>query len=215
MKKSTSPQRLGLVDSDPLRLLGLQTIVSEGYQAEAVPLSGLDARSIADFDAILIDASGIDSIFEMLATIHRLKPQTRVIVIGVDEDNEFIRRVIGSGARGYLTHTATEAEVRMAVACVLDGSIWAPRKVLALLLETPNARPLTPPRLTEREFQVLNLLASGQPNRGIAARLGVEQKTVKAHVGRLMRKMGVDNRIALVMEAVRLNLVTTSFATDK
>ena len=64
------------------------------------------------------------------------------------------------------------------------------------------------PRFTEREGQVLRLLVAGSPNREIASALGIDEATVKAHVGRLMRKVGVTNRIALTMQAVSRNLFT-------
>jgi DNA-binding NarL/FixJ family response regulator len=82
--------------------------------------------------------------------------------------------------------------------------------VLARLLEASagERRNATPePKFTEREAQVLQLLVAGRPNREIAEALGIDAATVKAHVGRLMRKMGVDNRIALSVQAVNRNLV--------
>ena len=85
---------------------------------------------------------------------------------------------------------------------VRDGSVWAPRRVLSRLLDRQRAAarsPANPPRFTPRELQVLNLLRAGQPNRAIALALGIDEGTVKAHIGRLMRKVGVNNRIALTV----------------
>jgi len=134
-----------------------------------------------------------------------------LIVIGLEDDPEYIQRVIGAGAKGYLTHMAKESEIRLAIDIVQDGSVWAPRKVLARLLEASSGElraPSPEPKFTEREGQVLKLLVAGRPNREIAAALGIDAATVKAHVGRLMRKVGVENRIALTMQAVSRNLVT-------
>jgi DNA-binding NarL/FixJ family response regulator len=98
---------------------------------------------------------------------------------------------------------AKESEIRMAVDMVRDGSVWAPRKVLARLLDRqPGAHrpsPSAQPRFTARETEVLKLLRSGHPNREIAQSLGIDESTVKAHIGRLMRKVGVSNRIALTV----------------
>jgi DNA-binding NarL/FixJ family response regulator len=90
--------------------------------------------------------------------------------------------------------------------------VWAPRKVLARLLESSSNEMTTPtvgpePKFTEREEQVLKLLVAGRPNRDIARSLGIDEVTVKAHVGRLMRKVGVANRIALSVQAVNRKLV--------
>jgi DNA-binding NarL/FixJ family response regulator len=90
----------------------------------------------------------------------------------------------------------------MAIEMVRDGSVWAPRKVLSRLLDKQRNAPKSPasvPRFTARERQVLNLLHAGQPNREIAHALGIDEGTVKAHIGRLMRKVGVNNRIALTI----------------
>jgi DNA-binding NarL/FixJ family response regulator len=90
----------------------------------------------------------------------------------------------------------------MAVDMVRDGSVWAPRRVLSRLLDsrrTAPKSPATPLRFTARERQVLNLLREGHPNREIALALGIDESTVKAHIGRLMRKVGVNNRTALTV----------------
>jgi len=165
----------------------------------------LDASGVS---VILIDGACTDHLFELLATFRRSRPHFRLIVIGLEEDHEYIQRVIGAGAKGYLTHMAKENEIRLAIEIVQDGSVWAPRKVLARLLEMSNGEVAPPePKFTEREGQVLKLLVAGRPNREIAAALGIDAATVKAHVGRLMRKVGVENRIALTMQAVSRNLV--------
>jgi DNA-binding NarL/FixJ family response regulator len=216
--KETEPQgplRLGLVATDPLRILGLQTIFSQtaagSAAVEIVLLSVPGALDASGVSLILIDAACTDHIFELLATFRRTRPHLRLIVLGLEEDHEYIQRIIGAGAKGYLAHTATEREVRLAIEIVQDGSAWAPRKVLAKLLEESSeaerGSAAKEPKFTERERQVLRLLVAGHPNRAIAEKLGIDLITVKAHVGRLMRKVGVENRIALSMQAVSRNLV--------
>ena len=93
----------------------------------------------------------------------------------------------------------------MAVEAVSDGSVWAPRKILSRLLDRATAAPLPAAaevHLTRRELEVLSLLLLGLSNREIAHALDVEQATVKAHLGRLMRKAGVTNRTALGVHAM-------------
>jgi DNA-binding NarL/FixJ family response regulator len=206
--------RMGLVATDPLRVLGLQTLFPEGGPVEMVPLSVPGALDASGVSLILIDAACTEHIFELLATFRRTRPHLRLIVLGLDEDHEYIQRIIGAGAKGYLTHSARESEIRLAIEIVQDGSVWAPRKVLARLLESSTvsaeaaaAKAGGEPKLTEREIQVLRLLVAGRPNREIAGALGIDVITVKAHVGRLMRKVGVDNRIALSVQAVNRNLL--------
>jgi DNA-binding NarL/FixJ family response regulator len=209
-KTSDGDLRIGLIATDPLRIIGLQTMFSNG-DAEVVALSVPGALDASGVSLILIDASCTDHLFELLATFHRRRPRLRLIVIGMQEDHEYIQRVIGAGAKGYLTHSAKESEIRMAIEIVQDDSLWAPRKVLARLLESSaaetNAAAEITPKFTEREVQVLRLLVAGSPNREIAHALGIDAVTVKAHVGRIMRKVGVANRIALTVETLNRNLL--------
>ena len=135
------------------------------------------------------------------------------MVIGLVEDFAFIERVIGAGVKGYLTHSARESEIHMAIDIVLDGSIWAPRKVLARLLDKSGPQAdATPaePKFTRRELEVLRLLVDGKSNREISGLLLIDEGTVKAHVGRLLRKVGVDNRTALCVQALGRNLLKQS-----
>src|SRR5690349_13496518 len=102
----TTPLRLGLIATDPLRILGLQTIFSEGGKAEVVPLSVPGALDASGVNVILIDAACADHLFELLATFRRSRPHLRLIVVGTEEDHDHIARVIGAGAKGYITHKA-------------------------------------------------------------------------------------------------------------
>ena len=200
---------IGLIATDPLRVLGLETIFAEG-DIEVLPLSVPGALDASGVSVIMIDAACTEHLFELLETFRRTRPHLRLIVIGLEESHDFIQKVIGAGAKGYLSHAARESEIRLAVDIVNDGSVWAPRKVLARLLEAGAGEahaPASEPKFTERESQVLQLLVAGRPNRDIAEALGIDPTTVKAHVGRLMRKVGVENRIALTMQAVNRNLV--------
>jgi DNA-binding NarL/FixJ family response regulator len=202
--------RMGLIATDPLRILGLQAIFS-GNRAEIIPLSVPGALDSSGVSLIMIDDSCTEHFFELLGTFRRTRPYLRLIVIGSHEDHDYIQRIIGAGVKGYLAHTATESEIRLAVEIVQDGSLWAPRKVLARLLESAAAETSGAGitlKFTEREGQVLRLLVAGRANREIANVLGIDVNTVKAYVGRLMRKVGVENRIALTVQAVHRQLVS-------
>jgi DNA-binding NarL/FixJ family response regulator len=214
-KKAQGLLKLGLVATDPLRILGLQTILSEdgvkGGPVEIIPLSVPGALDASGVSLILIDAACTDHIFELLATFRRTRPHLRLIVLGLEEDHEYIQRIIGAGAKGYLAHSARSSEVRLAIEIVEDGSAWAPRKVLANLLDLSSAEErraaADEPKFTERESEVLKLLVEGHPNRVIAGELGIDLATVKKHVGALMRKVGVKNRIALSVQVVNRKLL--------
>ncbi len=169
-QKTQGVLKLGLVATDPLRILGLQTIFAEGGTGskgdgalvEIVPLSVPGALDASGVSLILIDSACTDHIFELLAVFRRTRPHLRLIVLGLEEDHEYIQRIIGAGAKGYLAHTAKGTEVRLAIEIVQDGSAWAPRKVLANLLELSSAEEMragtvSEPKFTKREAQVLRL----------------------------------------------------------
>jgi DNA-binding NarL/FixJ family response regulator len=215
-QKSQGPLKLGLVATDPLRILGLQTIFDEagikGGPVEIVPLSVPGALDASGVSLILIDSACTDHIFELLAAFRRTRPHLRLIVLGLEEDHEHIQRIIGAGAKGYLAHSAKAGEVRLAIEIVQDGSAWAPRKVLANLIDLSSADltrigGVDEPKFTRRELQVLKLLVDGHPNRVIAEELGIDLATVKKHVGTLMRKVGVKNRITLSVEVMNRKLL--------
>jgi DNA-binding NarL/FixJ family response regulator len=194
--------RVGVVATDPLRVLGLKAIFSEALQLEIVHLSVPGALDDANLGLVLIDAGCTPHLLELISTFRHARPLLKLIVLGDESSPEYIQRVVGAGAKGYLALTASESEIRMAIDTVRDGSVWAPRKVLAQLLDSqrnPGRSPTEAPRFTPRELEVLNLLRAGQPNREIALSLGIDEGTVKAHIGRLMRKVGVNNRIALTI----------------
>jgi DNA-binding NarL/FixJ family response regulator len=195
-------ERIGAVATDPLRVLGLRAIFGEALQLEIVQLSVPGALDDDGLSLVLIDAECTNHLLELIATFRQVRPRIKLIILGSKEDPEYIQQVIGAGAKGYLLLTAPEAEIRMAVEIVRDGSVWASRKVLSRLLDEPRdtVKPMgVRPRFTAREVQVLKLLGTGQPNREIALALRIDEGTVKAHIGRLMRKVGVSNRIALTV----------------
>ena len=191
--------RIGVVATDTLRVLGLQSILP---QFEVIHLTAPGALDDVNLALVLIDAECTGHLFELLATFHHIRPQLKLIVLGTETGPEYIQRIIGTGAKGYLTLTATETELAMAIEMVRDGSVWAPRRVLSQLLDRQPGFSGTagaPPKFTPRELQVLELLRAGRSNREIGIALGIDESTVKAHIGRLLRKVGVNNRIALTI----------------
>ena len=201
--------RIGVVCGDPLRVEGLRDVLQE--DADLLALTAPETLHDNHLAMLLIDTPEED-LFAMMAAIRRARPALRLIVLGSRNDPAFIQRVVGHGAKGYLLYTASARETRMAVEVVADGSIWAPRKVLASLIDTYSTADPRPPdiKLTRREREVIELLIAGRANREIAATLGMELKTVKTHVGRLLQKFGVPNRVALTVRALEMQLNSQS-----
>jgi len=199
--------RVGLLAVEPIRRAGLRSILEEIRGVELVD-AGLDGLLAAESLDIAVISLMIPA--EILTTIERLRagmPATRVIVMSEVGDDESVIAAISAGAKGYLQDTAEPEEVARAVELVASGSIWAPRKALSMLVDRMlNGGTLSPrlaPQFTHRELEVLQLLVSARSNREIADALGIEVRTVKSYVGRMMRKVGVGNRIALSVHAAR------------
>jgi len=191
--------RIGVVATDPLRVLGLQTILPK---FEVIHLTAPGALDDVKLSLVLVDAECTSHLFELIATFRHIRPQLKLIVLGTDTGPEYIQRIIGSGAKGYLTLSTNESELSMAIEIVRDGSVWAPRRVLSRLLDRQtgiNSSTSASPKFTPRELQVLELLRAGRSNREIGRALTIDESTVKAHIGRLLRKVGVNNRIALTV----------------
>jgi len=214
--RNQGPIRIGLVLDEPIRLAGLTSIFDQpavDSDVQLLPVIGSIKELLSDADLryVVVDLHSSSSDLRDLETIRRARPDIRLIVIGPEGDDELVLDAICVGARAYLDHTAGPKTVRRAIEVFTEGSIWAPRKLLSRLidrlLESSGARAPVfthkqkPPQLTEREGQVLELIMKANSNREIALKLGIEERTVRAHLARLMRKAGVDNRIKLSMSA--------------
>jgi DNA-binding NarL/FixJ family response regulator len=216
--------RIGLVADEPIRMTGLASVFEEPPEEgkpQFIPVKGTATELLAGDvpDYIMVDLHAAPGI-ETLETIHRARPDIRLIVIGPQDDDELVINSIIAGARAYLDLTAAPEVVRSAVQVVTSGSIWAPRRLLSKLIDrllrTPEGRyDKSVPNLTVRERQVLELILLARSNREIAEQLGIEERTVKAYVGRLMRKAGADNRIKLSLSALGQSLSSREDAGKK
>ena len=206
--------RVGVVAGDSLRSLGLIAILEENVGVSATALTLAEVFEAEGFTLLLLDMrEPLEVILQVIARLRRDKPAVKPIVMSEALAPEQIQAVVGAGAKGFLLETAGIREITMAIEIVLDGSIWAPRKVLASLVEQGTANTgvaggqgggpqLIDEMLTEREREVMHLLMSGRSNREIAAAMGIEQATVKAHLGRMLRKTRASNRVELTLRAM-------------
>ena len=196
--------KIGLLATDAMRVVGLRSILRDREEADLVAVAGPNDGLCALLAFVLIDSSATSELFTLLREFREEWPKVRLLVLGEESSLGYVERVIGAGAKGYLTYAVSEQELRTAIEVVMDGSLWAPRRVLSHLLEIAleGAGSRNEVSFTKRELEVLSLLVLGQPNRQIASHLGVDEGTIKAHMGRLMRKAGVDNRTALSMRAL-------------
>jgi DNA-binding NarL/FixJ family response regulator len=214
--KSVQQTQVGIVALDPLRVAGLQSILEgtdEGTKSEET--AGIVSHAMRFEQAIeaehlavvMLDSACVGNLPESLMRFRRERHDVKVIVLGDGLGPEQVQAIIAAGAKGYLSATADEEEIRTAMQVVLEGSVWAPRKVLSKLIEAGGvtsapAGAAFSDQMTQREREVLHLLMDGQTNRQIAEALGIESVTVKAHLGRMLRKARVKNRIELTIKAL-------------
>jgi DNA-binding NarL/FixJ family response regulator len=192
--------------------VGLQTLLgsSDDFELTSVGLHEIGSRQNIDL-ALLGNHIG-PNLFEAMAGLRASRPDLRIIVMGSGMDEEDILKAIAAGAKGYVDDGAEAAGFIQAIRAVNQGSVWAPRRVLSLFIERVSNSPgrIFPAGrviFTDREKEVLEMLVAGRSNKEIAAPLGITERTVKAHVSKLMRKVGVQNRIALSVHAITNSLV--------
>lgn len=215
-QEAANPTRskVGIVAADPLRSLGLEAILETEPRLEPIVIELERVLSIDNLAAVLVDERSTgDKLTDVIARLRRDHATMKIIVMGEMGDPEHVQAVIAAGAKGYLAETAGENEIRMCLEVVLDGSVWAPRKVLARLIDAGGVQSSTQTqgqlsgdsmenKMTPRELDVLRLLMDGRSNRDIAVAMGIDEVTVKAHLGRMLRKAGASNRVELTLRAM-------------
>jgi DNA-binding NarL/FixJ family response regulator len=207
------PIRIAVVESDPLRFVGFRALFDSEPDFELISASLPDISTLPDLDLILLGNRSGHNLFDLMASFKATRPDLRIIVTGSGVDEETILKAIASGAKGYVDEAASPAEFVQAIRVVNQGSVWAPRHVLSMFIERVSSAPgrVFPAgrvTFTDREKEVLEMLVAGRSNKEIGSALGIEERTVKAHVAKLMRKVGVQNRIALSVHAITHSLVT-------
>jgi two-component system, NarL family, response regulator LiaR len=168
-------------------------------------------------DIVLLDVSmpGLSGI-EAAAMIKTASPRTRVIIVTVHTDDEFLFEAIKAGAMGYLLKDSTPEELVRAVRVVHQGEALLASamaaKVVKEFARTTGSHDLAPvlTPLTQREGEILTHVANGLANKEIAQRLGISERTVKNHLSNIMEKLQVNSRTQAAIYALRAGLVRRS-----
>lgn len=203
---------IALVESDPLRLVGFRALLESESDLEMISASLPEIAVQTKVDVVLIGDRVGQNLFDTISNVKTMHPNLPIIVIGPNRDEETSLNAIVAGAKGYVFDGAPPREFAQAIRVVSQGSVWAPRRVLSMFVELAitqpkRMRPGVNAVITDREKQVLQMLVSGLSNKKIGAPLGIVERTVKAQVAKLMRKIGVHNRIELSVYAVARSLV--------
>ncbi len=218
-REGREPIRVAVVDDQELFRRGLTMLLSVEDDIEVVgeASDGLAATDLAATtvpDVILMDVrmpkrSGI----EACVAIKDVAPTARIIMLTVSDEEADLYDAVKNGASGYLLKDSSIDEVAQAVRVVADGqSLISPSMAIKLLdefkqMSRTDRQQVPGPRLTDRELEVLRLVAKGHNNREIARQLFISENTVKNHVRNILEKLQLHSRMEAVMYAVREKLL--------
>ncbi|CAN5167087.1 response regulator transcription factor [soil metagenome] len=209
---AVEPLRVLVADDHPMFRDGLRTLLASSSDTELVgeATSGEEAVSLAadlQPDVILMDVQmpGMDGI-EATRRIVRDSPHVRVLVVTMFEDDATVFKAMRAGARGYLLKGANYKEMLRAIVAVGNGeAIFSPKLAVRLMDYFTGIRPAVRPRvfpeLSDREREILDLIAQGHKNLEIAKHLYLSPKTVRNHVSNILSKLQVVDRTQAIIRA--------------
>ncbi len=212
--------RIMLCHEVPVMRGGLRAIIdAEGDMEVVAEVDGLvDAARLVDdirpevivTDLCMDSGDGLDA----MRTVKNEAPWLRILVLAVQESAEFFLLAMRAGAEGYLTRDAEPVEVVNAIRCLSNGHNYVNASIVTMLVstyvyKTRRGEPGDPyDGLTDREREVLCLVASGHTNRGIAEILRLSERTIHNVRARLMEKLGFHDRMELLKYALRRGIVS-------
>lgn len=221
--------RIMIVDDHALVRRGMAHVVREcfsdadvveaGGADEAMQVMETDPVDIALVDVRMPNTDGLDLLHDLRTTW----PKVPVIVLTTFDHAHYVRRALAEGAAGYLLKDATPEDLEQAIKVAISGggNVLSPRVIQNLfdaMESTGNEGGETHRRsatsLTQRETDILALLAEGRSNRDISQVLFLSEKTVKAHLAAVFRKLGVSNRTQAAMAAVSMGIGPPLHAMD-
>lgn len=185
-----------------LRELGHLVVGEASDGDQAVRLTRQHEPDLVLMDVAMPNGDGIAALKEILAVDRR----RRIVMLSMHVDAMTVRHALASGARGYLSKDCDLDEIETAIRSTLDGDIVVSSDIRRILDESPEP-PNGDTLLTERENEVLQLVADGASTTEIAERLFISQKTVKNHLAAVYDKLDVDDRTQALVRAARLGLV--------
>ncbi len=198
-----------------LRLLleaqqGVQVVGEASDGREALKLAAELAPDIAILDIAMPNLNGI----EATAQLTKSGSEVKVIILSMHSDESYVVRALDAGARGYLLKDSAEDDLVQAIRTVAQGRPYFSPAISATLLEdyvrTLRQRGLTDSYelLTDREKEVLQLLAEGKSNKEVAALLNLSPYTIETHRTNMMQKLNLHNTAEIVLYAVRKKIIS-------
>ena len=213
-----------IVDDHTLVRRGVAAVVREFFaDAEVLEAEGADDAverlKEEDVDVVLLDVmlTGPDGL-ELLKDIKATWPKVHVIMLTSFDHPNYVKQALSDGADGYMLKDSSPEDLRQAISVAMSGggNVLSARAIRSLFEAEEQQQayangdgPKRPEKLTQRESDILSLLSEGRSNREIAGTLFLSEKTVKAHLAAVFRKLGVTNRTQAAMAAVGMGLAGT------
>jgi DNA-binding NarL/FixJ family response regulator len=211
---ATNRMRVLIVDDHPMTRTGLVYLIN--HQPDLIVCAEADnaADALGAVDACEPDLVLVDitlpgkSGLELVKDIKAIRPGLPILVISMHDESLYAERVLRAGARGYITKHEGGKELMQAIRHVLSGQIYVSEKMSAHILETFSGGPAASVRsliaqLSDREFEVFELLGEGLPAREIAKRLHLSAKTVDVHRANIKAKLVIKTTSELICYAAR------------
>lgn len=202
------PIRLLIVDDHVMIRLGMTALMADEPDIVVVGEACNGNEAVSLFEQLLPDVTLMDGMLpdihgvEATRTIIGKHPDAKIILVSINESAEDIHRAIEAGAVGYVSKSQNQDVIVRAIRAVAAGERFLEPELARRL----SARAATN-SLSQRELEVLRLVAEGLVNKQIGAELGLSENTVKTHLTRIMTKLDVHDRTSLAMRAVALGLL--------
>jgi DNA-binding NarL/FixJ family response regulator len=200
----TAPIRVSLADDHPFVLMGIKALIELEPMLQVVSASADGEQALRDIDECCPDIAVIDLSMpklDGLQVIIRLKqrrPELKLLALTVHEDDPYLNRVLGAGADGYLLKRSAAEELVRAIQAVWAGQRFIDPAIAERLVEPAEAAVTPAALLSEREIDVLRLLAQGFTSKEIAERLDIGIKTVDTYKSRAADKLELRTRAQIV-----------------
>ena len=154
-------------------------------------------------DVVLLDVRmPVVNGIEALEDIRRKAPDVKVLMLTTSDGAEDVFRSMNKGARGYMVKDESGEDLHVAIRTVASGEVFLPKRIKAIYDDRKKR-----PSLSEREIEIVRLVAKGFSNDELAERLHLSPDTIKAHLRHIYEKLGVESRVEAVTEAMRTGLV--------
>jgi NarL family two-component system response regulator LiaR len=208
-----NPIRILMVDDHAMMRIGLATFLAsyDDFELVGEASSGVEAVALCEqldpdvvlMDLVMQDMDGVEATQVILSK----QPDTKIIALTSFEEADLVRGVLQAGAVGYLLKGVSSDDLATAIRAAVEGTPTLSPEATQILIEETRRPTRTHFEMTDRELEVLALIADGLNNREIADQLYVSRSTVKTHVSNILTKLGVSSRTEAVAYAIENDLI--------